>query len=215
VSTFTPRGLKIRLEAAWAFALMARLYPKVNAWKVLRTTEALEQLPAACSLVFGGVSIANGFSIYEISAYILLGSVIGSFLALSSLVRLPGVIPFANLCNVFPFFTVPWTILIIYGLYEYNWGLGGVLIIIFSKLLAFAIDLAIGFLRTRYVHSTSGEIVHSSETNFFHAYQYYAEQIGVTTSIEVSDEEMMEENWIACFKDLAHNHPGKYLQMSE
>ena len=215
MSTFTPRGLKIHLDRPITFALMARLYPKVDAWKVLKTTEALEQLPSACCLIVAALSIANGLNIDEVSAFALLGSLVGSLLKHFDLVDFPGVIPFANLCNVFPFFSIPWAILIIYGLYEYSWGLGGVLTLGVAKLLAFGIDMAIGFFRTQHLHSVTGRVTHASKRNFFHSYKYYAEQIGVTISLKISREEMMEDNWRACFMDLAHNHPGRYLEMSE
>ncbi len=42
---YTPRGLKVRLSIDYAFALMARLHPGVNAFQVLKTTEGIESLP--------------------------------------------------------------------------------------------------------------------------------------------------------------------------
>ena len=53
MAIYTPRGLKVRLPIDFAFALIARLYPKYDAFKVLRTTEAIELMPKALSAVAG------------------------------------------------------------------------------------------------------------------------------------------------------------------
>ena len=42
---YTPRGLNIRVEIPYAFALMARLTPQVEPVAVLKTTEGLEFKP--------------------------------------------------------------------------------------------------------------------------------------------------------------------------
>src|SRR5690554_5149843 len=48
---YTPRGLKVRLPFDLVFALIARLSPKVSAFKVLQTTEAFEILPRFVSFI--------------------------------------------------------------------------------------------------------------------------------------------------------------------
>ena len=51
MSIYTGRGLKIRLPIDYGFALMQRLYPAVDAFKVLRTTEGLELLPSCMAFI--------------------------------------------------------------------------------------------------------------------------------------------------------------------
>lgn len=41
----TNKDLKIRFSLSICYALMARLYPSVNEFKILRRTEALENYP--------------------------------------------------------------------------------------------------------------------------------------------------------------------------
>jgi hypothetical protein len=51
MALFTPRGLKVRL--AYAFALMARVYPKTDAFRVLQLTEEVENLGALAFFIAG------------------------------------------------------------------------------------------------------------------------------------------------------------------
>lgn len=39
MALFTPRGLKVRLPMSYAFALIARVYPRSDAFRVLQLTE--------------------------------------------------------------------------------------------------------------------------------------------------------------------------------
>ncbi len=61
MALFTPRGLKVRLTKAYAFALMARVYPRTDAFRILQLTEEVENLPdtatyiAAMALFLGRV----------------------------------------------------------------------------------------------------------------------------------------------------------------
>ena len=53
MALFTPRGLKLRLPTAYAFALMARVYPQTDAFRVLQLTEEVENLGALASFIAG------------------------------------------------------------------------------------------------------------------------------------------------------------------
>ncbi len=72
MAIFTPRGLKIRLPVDYAFALMARLYPKVDAFKVLKTTESLELIPSVITLLTGLVCFYLRLPAFEIGYMFLL-----------------------------------------------------------------------------------------------------------------------------------------------
>ena len=53
MAIYTPRGLAINLPVSYSFALMKRLHPTVDAFKVLKTTEGLESIPAVLTFVTG------------------------------------------------------------------------------------------------------------------------------------------------------------------
>lgn len=52
---WTPRGLKIRFEPQYAFSLLARIWTRderQDAYAVLKTTEAIEEVDGLLALVF-------------------------------------------------------------------------------------------------------------------------------------------------------------------
>ena len=208
---YTPAGLEITLRVPKAFALMARLYPEVDAWKVLKTVEGLELLPSSCALVFASISIANGLSIYEISANILYGSFVGSLLKSTNLSDLPGITPFARFFSSERFFLLAcWIGLLVTVLNVYNWEWVDILILGAAKLLAFVIDMLCVFIFNHFRAKRIGVYLYVSDLNFFLSYKYHAEQIGVTTSFEISQEEMQEKNWKACYLDYVSKVPHIY-----
>lgn len=50
---YTPRGIKIRIAVSYAFGLMTRLYPEVSPFRILKTTEGIESLPAMFAIISG------------------------------------------------------------------------------------------------------------------------------------------------------------------
>lgn len=61
MTIITPRGLKVRIPVPYAFALMARLYPEVSPFRVLKTTEGIESIPGMLAFTFGITAIVNHF----------------------------------------------------------------------------------------------------------------------------------------------------------
>ena len=59
MAIFTPRRLKVRLPTDYSFALMARLYPRVGAFKVLKTVEAIEHIPSVLAFCVAIVLFAE------------------------------------------------------------------------------------------------------------------------------------------------------------
>lgn len=72
MAIYTPRGLKIRLSVDHAFTLMARLFPDVDAFKILKTTEGLESIPATLAFITGLASFSLHLHPLEIGFYVLI-----------------------------------------------------------------------------------------------------------------------------------------------
>ncbi len=92
MAIYTPRGLEINLPLPYAFALMQRLYPRVDAFKVLKTAEGLESIPGVLTFVSGLACFYLKADPYQIGLCILCGSVIGTVITLFGLM-VPG-LPF-------------------------------------------------------------------------------------------------------------------------
>jgi len=205
MAIYTPRGLKIRLEMNYAFALMARLYPKVDAFKILKTTEGLESIPGMFAFLVGILSFYSGFDPYEIGLYTLIASVAGIIITTFGIFIISGLPKLGTLYSYISGFGILLVVLVVYGFISVGWQ--GVLAFFIGKLVAGIIHLGIEFWNSRRIHSTIGYALTGSEVNFFNAYRLHASALGKSTDITVSDEELKEENWKECLEDLATKWP--------
>jgi len=205
MAIYTPRGLKIRLKTNHAFALMARLHPKIDAFKVLKTTEGLESIPGIFALIAGLVSFYLGLQPYQIGLYTLIASVIGTIITIFGVFIIPGIPKLATLYSYISGFGILLIISAIYGFVSVGWQ--GVAAFFIGKLIAGIINWGIEFWNSNRIHSVIGNALSGSEINFFNAYRLHASAIGKSTDITVSDEEMKEENWKECLEDLAIKWP--------
>lgn len=205
MAIYTPRGLKIRLGVGHAFTLMARLYPDVDAFKILKTTEGLESIPAMLAFIAGLVSFTLHLHPLEIGFYVFIVSVAGALITGFGLFLIPGLPKLGTIYSYLSGFGILLIVLAIYGFYSA--GLYGVAAFFGGKFLAGIINNGIGFLITKRIHSQVGLALTTSEINFFNAYRLHASRLGKSTDITVTDEEALQENWKACLEDLALKWP--------
>ena len=205
MAIYTPRGLKIRLRMNHAFALMARLYPKVDAFKVLKTTEGLESIPGMLALVVGLISFYLGLDPYQIGLYTLIASVAGTAITTFGVFIVPGLPKLGTLYSYISGFGILLILSAVYGFVSVGWQ--GVVAFFIGKLIAGIINWGIEFWNTKRIHSKIKIPLTGSEINFFNAYRLHASELGKSTDITVSDEELKEENWKECFEDLAMRWP--------
>ena len=92
MAIFTPRGLKIRLPFDYAFALIARLYPKVDAFEVLKTTEGLKLIPSLITFITGFVCFYLRLPVFEIGLYVFIASIAGFLMTFFGLFIIPGIV---------------------------------------------------------------------------------------------------------------------------
>ena len=205
MAIYTPRGLKIRLGVNHAFALMARLYPKVDAFKILKTTEGLESVPAMLAFIVGTASFYLGLNPYEIGLYVLIASVVGEMITTFGFFIIPGLPKLGTFYSYISGFGILLTVLAVYGFFSVGWQ--GVVAFFVGKFLAGIINSSIGFWNVKRIHSKIGIPLTASEINFFNAYRLHASAIGKSTDITILDEELKEENWKECLEDLAIKYP--------
>ena len=205
MAIYTPRGLKIRLSVNHTFALMARLYPKVDAFKILKTTEGLELMPTMLVFIVGVVSFYLRLNPYQIGLYALIASVVGALIITFRLFFIPTLLKLATLYSYVSGFGILFIALAIYGFISVGWqGVGAYFI---GKFLGLIVNYGIEFWNMKVIHSQIGTPLTLSELNFFTAYCLHAVEVGKTTDITVSDEELTEENWKECFQDLSLKWP--------
>jgi len=202
---FTPRGLKVRLPFDYAFALIARLYPKVDAFKVLKTTEGLESIPSLITFATGLTCFYLQLPVIEIGIYVFAASIVGFFITSFGLYIIPGLDRLGTIYSYVSGFGILLILLAVYGYFSVGWQ--GVVIFFVAKVIAGIVKMAIETMQMKRVHSKTGLALTASEKNFFNAYRLHASKLGKSTDITVSDEELKEENWKPVFEDLATKWP--------
>jgi len=208
MALFTPRGLKLRLPTAYAFALMARVYPRTDAFRVLQLTEELDNLPALAALMAGVAAFALRLQPVHV-AFVVLASV-----SVFHTVHLFGffIPPFTFLLPISRFYSlvsgygVLLAGLLIFGFFTCGWR--GVVAFVLARVscgIVFGIvELAYG----KHVFRKTGIAVTASERSFFHAYRLEASRLGVSTDLAVLDAELASPNWESVFQDLAVKWPA-------
>ncbi len=205
MAIFTPRGLKIRLPFNYAFALIARLYPKIDAFKVLKTTEGLESIPSLIIFVVGLICFYLRLSPFEIGVYVFVASIAGFLIILFGLYIIPGLDYLGTFYSYISGFGILLILLAVYGFITVGWQ--GVLIFFIARFLSGIVKMVMEMMQVKKNHSKIGLALTLSETNFLNAYRLHASKLGKTTNITVSDEELKEENWKPVFEDLATKWP--------
>ena len=227
MAIYTPRGLKIRLRIDHAFALMARLYPEVDAFKILKTTEGLASIVRMLVFVAGIVFFSFRLEPNQIGFFTLLTCVVGIVVtylpgALNFLLMLlkafvgkpaeflarfiiPNLPRLGTLYSYVSGFGILGLFLIAYGFFFVGWQ--GVLAYFIGRIAGGILNFVIAFYIAKRNFSETGVPITLAEMDFFNAYRLHALSVGKTTDITLSDEEMKEENWKECFEDLARKWP--------
>ena len=205
MAIFTPRGLKVRLPVDYSFALMQRIYPSVDAFKVLRTTEGFELLPNSMSFIAAIICFLNQLDPIWTAGIVAAVHVFGYFMCISGL---PADALFLRLSTVF-------SVIHGYGLYLVALGLVGYFVAgwqglagyVAGRIIAAVVNGIIGHFNGNRIQRQVGTYVTMSEVNFFNAYTYHARRKKKSLDLSVSDEELDESNWQPVFMDLAAKWP--------
>jgi hypothetical protein len=207
MALFTPRGLKLRLPKAYAFALMARVYPQADAFRVLQLTEEVENLGALAFFIAGITAFSLRFEPALIAVVV--------FVAVSTfrLVHLFGffvppftlLLPVSRVYSRFSGYGVLFTALLIFGYWATGWQ--GVVAYIVGRIVCAGVFSLIELAYSKHVYRKTGLAFSASERSFFHAYRLVACRLGVSTDLTVSDAELESAKWEIVFQDLAVKWP--------
>lgn len=206
MAIYTPRGLKIRIAVPYAFGLMARLHPKVSPFGILKTTEGIESLPGMLAFISGIVAFVMGFAPLHIGLVVGGAQLVGVVINLFGLYGFPGLVPLGTLFSYISGYGIFHLVAGIVGFVFAGWQ--GVLAFFIGKLVAGLISQVLQFRQTRRYHKLTGHPFTASEVHFFNAYRLHALRIGVTTDIDLKDDEMEENHWEPVFQTFAMEWPG-------
>lgn len=205
MAIYTPRGLKVRLSIDYAFALMARLYPKVSAFEVLKTTEGIESLPQSFAFIAGLICFFLKLPPLQIGLVVFVVSILISLMTRYGFYVFPSMVKFGTIFSYLSGFGILLILLSALGFYLVGWR--GVLAYFAARFVAFVVNWVLSVRETRIYMRKIGEPLTVSERNFINAYRLHASKLGITTDITVSDEEREKENWEPTFMELAIRYP--------
>lgn len=205
MAIFTPRGLKVRLPVDYSFALMQRLYPSVDAFKVLQTTEGFELLANSMSFLAAILCFLNRVSPVTTAGVVAAVHVFGHFMCISGL---PADAFFLRLSIMF-------SVLHGYGIHLITLGLVGFFFVgwqglaayLAGRVIAGVLNGIINHFNEKRIERQVGTYVTMSEVNFLNAYMYHARRKKKSLDLSVSDEELEESHWQPVFMDLATKWP--------
>lgn len=207
MAIYTPRGLKIRLGQAYAFALMARLFPRIDAFRVLQLTEEVENLASLATFIAGVVAFAARLD--PVTVGVVVGVTFFSFKMshLFGLFILPfkPLLPLSRVYSWFSGYGILLIALLVFGFFMVGWQ--GVVAFVVARIATGWLLGGTNLAYARFVFKKTGIAITASERSFFHAYRLLADQVGVTRSLEVSEEEMKPENWLHVYTDLMSKWP--------
>lgn len=205
MAIYTPRGLKIRLSADIAFGLMARLYPRIDAFKVLKTTEGIESLPTVVAFITGLYCFIARVEPLHTGIAAFVAYLVTAVINLRGFYFIPGLVTLGTLYSYVSRFGIILIVLGVFGFFVAGWQ--DVVAFFVAKFLAWGVAQVLEFIETKRMFKLSGYPFTASEKYFFNAYRLHASELGVTTDIDVSEEEAKEETWRDVFTDLATKWP--------
>lgn len=204
---YTPRGIKIRIAVSYAFGLMTRLYPEVSPFRILKTTEGIESLPAMFAIISGIIGFLMQLPPLQIGLVAGIAQLLGVLINIYGFYYVPGLVAlgtFFSYVSGYGIFLIPTTVV---GFVFVGWQ--GVLAFFIGKFSASMISHALQFRQTSRYHKLIGRPITASEVHFFSAYRLHASRMGVTTDITLRDEEIEEDNWKPAFEAFVSNN-GRY-----
>ena len=206
MTIFTPSGLKIRLPACYVFALAARLYPRVDAFRLLKTTEGIELIPSVEVLCIAIVCCLTGAPPLAMAGLVCGARVWGTLNTLRGVHFGSGIlIPLGTVfayVDHFGFSTIAASIL---ALAAGGWYM--VAAYFAGRVIGSLLSVAIEYADTGVSYRQCGVPLTASEWHFLAAYMLHAERVGVSTNPAVSEAELKDYKLLWVYMDLASKWP--------
>jgi hypothetical protein len=207
MALFTPRGLKVGVATPYAFALMARVYPRVDAFRVLQLTEEIENLSGLAAFICGLIVFGLRLPPLQIAAIVF------ATVAVFRLVHLLGLfvppftflLPVSRIYSFVAGYGLFLAALLIFGFFTVGWR--GVVTYVTARICCAVLFWFIELAWSRRSHRLTGFAFMASERSFFHAFRLAASRLGVSTDLHVPDEQLDRSQWEHVFTDLAVKWP--------
>ncbi|MDD2586176.1 MAG: hypothetical protein PHT79_06385 [Syntrophomonadaceae bacterium] len=208
MAIYTPRGLKIRFSVPFSFSLMARMFPDITPFTVLKKTEAIENLSDCLPVITAFIIIFffPNISAVGICETLIIAWGIGYIMKITGIFFIPFIIP---LSEVFSYIHGRGIITIVIGVAGY-FKLGFVNTAVMLGILFvmnFIIENIVELLRVSLCRKFGKQYLSVSELDFINAYRMLAASIKINKDIVVSNDEISSEAWKEPYTWLETNYP--------
>jgi hypothetical protein len=193
MALYTPRGLKLRLPVDTAFALLARLHPQVDAFTVLKTTEALECTSAMATFVVGMTCFALRTGPVVTGIVVGVTALLIYVLDRRAWLTLAPIIPIARLYSYVSGYGVMLIIVCLFGYWRAGWV--GLAAFFAGKFTAMSINYFAEVMWMKRASEKVGTVFTASERHFYNAYRWHAFRTGAPADVDVSAQELEPSNW--------------------
>ncbi|HKQ62509.1 MAG TPA: hypothetical protein VJS92_14555 [Candidatus Polarisedimenticolaceae bacterium] len=177
----TPRGLKLRLDPAYVFALLARLGPEARPLDVLRTTEALERVPPAFACVAALGAVVLGAEPPAACAATAVG-----YAAFGAMTQW-SVLLFRPVVTLGRWYRMRWPFVGVLAGALLGRGWRTAAAIVLGRVIGGAANGLVELLRSRRYLREVGRALTGAEVNFFSAYRLHARALGRPASLAAPD----------------------------
>lgn len=220
----SPRGLTIYLPRNYAFSLIARLFPKIDAFKFLETVQGLEKTHGAFAFITGIVCFALQLHPIQIIIWSLVIPMLAFTLRCFGIFFLPGQIKFCVLYSRITGLFIITIILIVVGIYSVGFiGTTSFFIarIVLEGITIFADNIVgkrIGVkIGEKLNIAKAGSLYYSPINSFMQTYKFYARRTGASLDVGPTEKELQEGNWLPVWDDFAAKWPevvSRYPQLN-
>lgn len=216
----TPRKLQIDLPLGYAFALIARVYPKVDAFKFLKRVEGIQKIHHLVAFVTGMVCFGLQLSPLWIAVWTIGVTLLFYLFRFFGIFFIPGLVFVSTAYSYLTSFGIFTIALIAVG--WWRTGIWGVVAFFAARLLAELITMFFdgkageklgAKMDVNPVLAKAGSMYLAPIKDFVNAYRLFADSYGLTRDVEVSDEELRFENWKNVWEDFENKWPeiaGRY-----
>jgi hypothetical protein len=207
MAIYTPTGLKINIPVNQAFGLMARVFPRVSSFTFLKKVEGMFFMPSLCAFTVTIVLLYQSFPLVYVSIAVFLIYLFIAYLSIFGMYLFPGLLSISTCYSYLGAYSISTITEIAVCIIIAGWK--GGLAFTSAKFLAWLVRiLLLENLAQKFALYKYKEELGTPEIFFIYAYKIYARKLGISSDIELSQEELKDENWKPVFAHFAKNWPN-------
>lgn len=182
---------------------MSRLTPHRSAFRILKTAEGLDELPAILAFGAGMFVLFHSGELWLLGTAIVAARLIGLAYVSVGLFIVPGIVALSTLVSYLSGYGLLLIAALVTATLKHGWKVAVAFAVLWT--VGAAAEMAADFLCTYARNKLSGRIVTFSEVCFRNAFRLHAAAVEKSTDLELTATERIA--WMFCLKEYADNYP--------